>query len=358
MVAVDDAESRFVLPHLRGRLRLFGAGDPPEGVLRLDLNEGPYGPTPSAWAALRGVEALNRYPDENAQRLRRRLAERHEVPVERVLPGPGSNGIASVLVRLTAGPGDRVVHSWPGFPTYPMAAARAGADAVAVPLRPDGSDDLEALLAAARGASILFLATPANPTGRRVGEELEEFVRAASRETLVVVDEAYAEYGPRARSAVDLVREGLPVVALRTFSKIWGLAGLRVGYAILPETLARHARALQDTFEISSASLAAAAGALDDEAEIERRREENERVRGALTAWLEEHGLRVLPSAANFVCAVVPGGDADGFARRTAAAGVLVRPLRAFGAPGWVRIGVPAEADLERALAALAAAAA
>jgi histidinol-phosphate aminotransferase len=224
-----------------------------------------------------------------------------------------------------------------------------------VPLLEGGDDDLDALAAAAPGSRIVVLATPANPTGRWVSEGLRAFVEDASRHSLVIVDEAYVDYAPPVETGLDLVREGAPIVSLRTFSKIWGLAGLRVGYAVLPATLAAHARSVQDTFEVSTASQEAAVASLGDLPEIERRAAENARVRDAFEAHLAAAGVDYYPSGANFVCCR-PADDPVAFAARMAEHGALVRPLAVFGDPERVRIGLPQEPDLPRLLAAFDAA--
>jgi histidinol-phosphate aminotransferase len=221
-----------------------------------------------------------------------------------------------------------------------------GATPVPVAVRPDGSDDLEALLVAARTARLVVLATPANPTGAQVTEGLAEFVRTASRTALVVVDEAYFEYGDPAVSGLDLFHDGAEVVVLRTFSKAWGLAGARIGYAVMAPSLRAVARAAQDTFEVSALAFRAARAALDDADEVARRTAENAAVRGRLAAWLDELGAPCWNSRTNFVCSRPP--DAEGFAARLAEQGIIVRVISPFGDPTRVRIGVPALADEQR----------
>jgi histidinol-phosphate aminotransferase len=236
-----------------------------------------------------------------------------------------------------------------------MAAGRMNVGATPVPLLPGGDDDLEALAASARDARIVVLATPANPTGRWVSEGMREFVEEASRHALVIVDEAYVDYAPPVTTGVELVREGAPIVSLRTFSKIWGLAGLRIGYAVMPATLVAHVRSVQDTFEVSTLAQVAALASLDDTGEIARRAAENARVRDAFESHLGAAGIEYYPSAANFVCCRPPD-EAVAFSARMAAAGALVRPLAVFGDPERVRIGLPAEPDLPRLLGAVDAA--
>jgi histidinol-phosphate aminotransferase len=347
--------ARHVHEHLRAGVTRFHAGEVPPDALRLDLNEGAYGPTPSALAAIAAVAPLlNRYPDPDGTVLRLPLAERLGVEPDALLFGAGSNPLGSLLIRCVAGPGSRVAYSWPGFPTYGFAARRIDATPVAVPVRDDGSDDLAALAAAARDAAIVVLATPANPTGRYVAEGLEEFVAEASRHALVIVDEAYHEYAPARTTGLDLFRAGHEVVVLRTFSKAWGLAGLRVGYAIGDPDLLAIARTVQDTFEVSTLAYAAASAALADGDEVERRVRENAAVRERLEETLEEMGAPCYPSATNFVCA--RPADPYGFTARLLAQGIVVRVVDAFGDPTRVRVGVPAEADAARVLAAVRAA--
>jgi histidinol-phosphate aminotransferase len=343
---------RHVHPWLRDT-PTFAVGEPPTGMLRLDLNEGPYGPTPKALAALEAAgPLLNRYPDPNgAHGLRDALAERLEVEPDALLFGSGSNSLQSLMIRLAAGPGKKVAYSWPGFPTFGWAASRCGATPLPVPTRSDGTDDLDALAAAAREASVVVLATPNNPTGRVVLEGLEAFVADVAPHALVMLDEAYHEYAPPRVTGLDLFHAGHDVVVLRTFSKAWGLAGARIGYGIMAPRLRAVARSAQDTFEVSAAAFEAARASLDDADIVAERMVENARVRSALEERFAALGADCWPSAANFVCVRPP--DPDAFAARLAEHGILVRPTAQFGAPDRVRVGVPAEADLERLLAAI-----
>ena len=344
------------LRHVHSWLRgtpVFAVGDPPVGMLRLDLNEGAYGPTPRALAALAAAApVLHRYPDPiGGHGLRAALTERLGVDPSTLLFGAGSNALQSLMIRLAAGPGQRVVYSWPGFPTFGWAASRCGAIPVPVPTRADGTDDLAALAAAARDAAVVVLATPNNPTGRVVTAGLEAFVADVAPHALVLLDEAYHEYAPPRVTGLDLFHAGHEVVVLRTFSKAWGLAGARIGYAVMHPALQAVARSTQDTFEVSAATFMAARASLDDADVIAGRVAENARVRDRLEAQFAALGIDCWPSAANFVCVRPP--DADVLVARMAEQGVLVRPAAAFGAPDRVRIGVPAEPDADRVLAAV-----
>ncbi len=352
---VDPTE--YLRGHLRGTRRSFEAGAPAAHALRLDLNEGPYGPTASALAAIeRAAAGLNRYPEASGGALRRALAERAGVDPEMIVLGPGANGVMAAVLRATLSPGEAVAYSWPGFPSYLFTATNLGGEGIPVPVGPDGADDLDGLAAAAADARVVFLATPANPTGHVVLRGLERFARDAGEHALVVVDEAYDEYAPPRRTAIELLREGLPLVSLRTFSKIYGLAGMRIGYGIMPVAIAGAVRACQETFETSAVAQAAALASLADGDEIARRVDENAEVRARLAGHLAQLGLDPYPSAANFVTCRPP--DPPGLVARLAEQGVVVRGLAVFGDAARVRIGVPGRGDAERVLDAISAAAA
>jgi histidinol-phosphate aminotransferase len=345
---------RHVHPWLRDA-PVFAVGEPPADALRLDLNEGAYGPTRHALDAIEQHAArLNRYPDPVAGHgLRDALARELGVDPETLLFGAGSNSLQSLLIRICAGPGTRVAYTWPGFPTFGWAASRCGATPVPVAARSDGSDDLDALAAAARDASVVVLATPANPTGQQVKDGLAAFIEDASRHALVLIDEAYHEYARPAPSGLDAFCDGAEVVVLRTFSKAWGLAGMRIGYAIMPPVLRAVARSAQDTFEVSTLAFTAALGSLRDRNEVTRRVTENAQVRASLEQTLARVGIDYWPSSANFVCA--RPAQPDRFVERMAAEGVIIRTIAAFGDPTRVRIGVPKRDDfrrLERAIEA------
>ncbi len=288
------------LRHVHSWLRdapIFAVGEPPAGMLRLDLNEGPYGPTPKALAALEAAAPeLNRYPDPNgAHGLRDALAERLEVDPDTLLFGSGSNSLQSLMIRIASGPGRKVAYSWPGFPTFGWAAialrrrAAAGADAGRRQRRSRRARRRR------RGRRRWWCSRrPNNPTGRVVLEGLEEFVADVAPHALVLLDEAYHEYAPPRVTGLDLFHAGHEVVVLRTFSKAWGLAGARIGYAVMAPALQAVARSAQDTFEVSAATFEAARASLDDADVVAARMVENARVRAALEAHLTALGVDAL----------------------------------------------------------------
>jgi histidinol-phosphate aminotransferase len=311
-------------------------------VVKLASNEGPHGPFPAALAALeRTARALNRYPDGGAYRLRTALAERHGVRFEEVAPGAGADGVVDCVAQALLDPGDEIVCGWPSFPSYVIDARKLGAVPRTVPLR-DHRYDLEAMLAAiGPRTKIVFVCYPNNPTGTMNSRaELEAYFEQVPDHVLTVVDQAYFEYvaDPDYADAVDWLRAGRRVLALRTFSKIFGLAGLRVGYGIGPAELVTALGKVRRAFDVSSPAQEAALASLGDDEELARRRALNEEGRSAIEAALREHYEVAGPAVANFVYAEV--GDAgaafDALLRR----GVIVRPLAAFGAPDAIRVTV------------------
>jgi histidinol-phosphate aminotransferase len=230
---------------------------------------------------------------------------------------------------------------WPSFVSYRLSAVKMGATPVPVPLR-DGGYDLEAMAAAVTAATrIAYVCSPNNPTGGIVsGDALAAFLDAVPERVLVVIDSAYHEYVTD-RGHVDAIaaHAGRPnVVVLRTFSKIYGLAGLRIGYGVAPAPVVAELGKVRGPFDVSELAQVAAVASLDDELELERRRSENEGERRRLESELGARGVKLYPAAANFVCAEV--GDGATLAARLEREGVIVRPLAPFGAPSCVRVTV------------------
>src|SRR4249920_2890597 len=207
-----------------------------ERVVKLASNEGPFGPFPAAMEAIaRGAEELNRYPDGGSYRLRAALAERHDVRFEEVAPGAGSDGVVDYLSQLALEPGDEIVCGWPSFPSYVIDALKLGATPVRVPLT-DARYDLDALLAAiTQRTKVVYLCHPNNPTGTmNTRDELDAYFERVPEHVLTVLDQAYFEYIDDLDYAdgIDYFRQGHRVLVVRTFSKIYGLAGLRVGWGV------------------------------------------------------------------------------------------------------------------------------
>src|ERR671925_716018 len=247
-----------------------------ERVVKLASNEGPFGPFPEALEALaRGAEELNRYPDGGAYRLRAALSERHDVRFEEVAPGAGSDGIVDNLSQLALDPGDEIVCGWPSFPSYVIDALKLGAVPRTVPLR-EHRYDLEAMLEAIGARTkIVYVCHPNNPTGTmNTRAELDAYFEAVPDHVLTVLDQAYLEYvdDPEYPNGIEeYFKAGRRVLVLRTFSKIYGLAGLRIGYGVGPVSVAAAVAKVRRAFDLSAAAQAAALASLDDDAELARR---------------------------------------------------------------------------------------
>ena len=327
-----------------------------ERVVKLASNEGLYGPLPAAREALAAaIGELNRYPEAGGE-LVERLAARHRVATSQIGLGNGADSIIGLLAMAYLDPGDEAVMPTPSFPSYRLSALRMGARPVEVELAADGSHDLDTMLARIGPRTrLVYVCNPNNPTGGLVDRErLARFVEAVPGDVLVACDEAYHDYvlDPRYPDAAAEHAAHRPnVCALRTFSKIHGLAGLRIGYMVGPADVVRAVAAVRNAFDVSELAHVAALASLDDPAELRRRRDENALLRPALAEAIEALGLPVRESHANFVC--VDTGDAAALAGRLLHEGVIVRPLAGFGAPGSVRVTVGTPEQNDAFLAAL-----
>jgi len=329
-----------------------------ERCVKLASNEGPFGPFPAALEVLaRCVEDLNRYPDGGAWRLRNALSERLGVRYEEVAVGAGADGLIDCLSQAALDPGDEIVCGWPSFASYVIDAAKQGGSSVKVPLR-DDRYDLDAMLAAITPrTNIVFVCHPNNPTGTmNTRAEVDAFLDAVPDDVLVVIDQAYREYvhDPDYPDAIEeYFKSGRQVAVLRTFSKIYGLAGLRVGYGIAPADVVTAIGKVRRAFDLTTQAQAAALASLGDTAELERRRSLNRTGRAELEGILRKHGFDpVGPAVANFVFAEA-GGDSQRVFDALLREGVIVRPLAGFGAPEAIRVtvGTPEEhAFLDAAL--------
>lgn len=315
--------------------------------MKLSSNENPFPPLPGVEAAIADAAAsVNRYPDFGSERLIRALATRLDVDPAQIAVGTGSVAVLGQVMNAMAGAGDEIVVPWRSFEAYPILATLAGASLVRVPLRADGSHDLEAMAAAVTERTrLVMVCTPNNPTGTSVRrDQLERLLAQVPGDVLVAVDEAYVEFVRDAESpdALDLALSRDNVVVLRTFSKAYGLAGLRVGYAVGPAAVVAELRKAQLPFGVTAMAEQAAIASLSGERELVRRVEvlvqERARVVDALQALSFEH-----PDAqGNFVW--LPLGErTDAFAVASEAAGVVVRPFTGEGVR--VTIGEPPAND-------------
>jgi histidinol-phosphate aminotransferase len=323
-----------------------------ERVIKLASNEGPFGPFPAAQEAMARASAeLNRYPDGGAYRLHEALAARHGVRLEEVCVGAGADGCIDMLSQAILDSGDEIVCGWPSFPSYVIYARKQGAETRLVPLV-EHRYDLDALLAAVTPRTkLVYICHPNNPTGTmNTADELDAYFDRVPEHVLTVVDQAYFEYieRPDYPDAIErYLRHGRRAVVLRTFSKIYGLAGLRVGYAVGPRTVCGSLAKVRRPFDVTTPAQVAACASMDDPAEIARRRSVNTEGLARLEALLREHGLEPVPSVGNFLY-VETGADAVELFERLLREGIIVRPLAGFGSPTAIRIsvGTPEELDV------------
>jgi histidinol-phosphate aminotransferase len=316
-----------------------------ERVVKLASNEGQFGPFPPAVAAIeRLLGELNRYPDGSAYRLTAALAEKHGVAPENVAVAAGADAVIMYLSVAALDPGDAIVCGWPSFPSYVLDAIKMGAEPIRVPLSGDRYD-LEALLARVTPRTkIVYVPNPNNPTGTMVGRaEIDAYFQHVPSHVLTVLDEAYFEYvdEPAYPDGIkEYFRAGHRVLVLRTFSKIYGLAALRVGYGVGPADVVQAIKKVRNAFDINQAAQEAALASLGDEAEIAWRRATTADGRAQLEQACADVPVRVAsPAVANFLFVEV-GEDATPLCEQLLREGVIVRPLGPFGAPGAIRVTV------------------
>jgi histidinol-phosphate aminotransferase len=314
-------------------------------VVKLASNEGPFGPFPAALEAIaRSVPELNRYPDGGAYRLRAALAELHDLRFEEVAVGAGSDGLVDGLSQIALDPGDAILYGWPSFPSYGIDARKLGALPTTVPLR-DNRYDLEAMVGAITPRTkLVYVCHPNNPTGTmNTRAELDAYFDLVPEHVLTVLDQAYFEYiddPDYADGITEYLKAGRRVVVLRTFSKIFGLAGLRVGYALAPPAVVTALGKVRRAFDITTPAQEAALASLGDGQEVERRRLENAAQRTEVERILREHGLEPAgPAVANFLYCDL-GEDSRPLFEQLLRDGVIVRPTHGFGGPTAIRVTV------------------
>lgn len=323
----------------------------PSQLIRLDSNENPFGPSARVVSAMRNaLGAVNSYPEDDSTQLRHKLAAHHALPPEHVLVTAGSTAMLSLLCQTLLTPGLNAVTSERSFIVYSMAVQAAGAHLVQAPMS-SGQDTLdpEALLAAIdSNTRIIFLANPNNPTGTMLDANVvERFQARLPGHVVLVLDEAYYEFAMhfaalqkmKYSNSLEYVRQGASVVVLRTFSKVHGLAGLRVGYGLGPAELVGYCARMRNTFSVSSVAQVAAMAALDDQHYIQRVVESNVVQSRVLSEGLSALGYRVVPTSANFLFCDL-GEDAAAVASLLQDEGVAVRPLGPWGAPNCVRVTI------------------
>ncbi|WP_144111799.1 histidinol-phosphate transaminase [Paraburkholderia sp. BCC1886] len=359
---------RAIAPYVAGKpisevAREFGLDE--ATIVKLASNENPLGmPESARQAMVQAASELGRYPDANAFELKAALSERYGVPPEWITLGNGSNDILEIAAHAFVQKGESIVYAQYSFAVYALATQGLGARAIVVPAVAYGHD-LDAMLAAITDDTrLIFVANPNNPTGTYIeGAKLEAFLDKVPRHVVVVLDEAYTEYLPEEKryDSISWARRYPNLLVSRTFSKAYGLAGLRVGFAIAQPELTDLLNRLRQPFNVNTLAQAAAIAALNDQAFLKKSAELNAQGYRRLVEAFDKLGLEYVPSDGNFV--LVRVGDDDAAGNRVNLGllkqGVIVRPVGNYGLPQWLRItiGLPEEneafiAALEKTLAA------
>lgn len=327
------------------------------GIVKLASNENPLGSSPKAVAAVeKALPTLNRYPDGGGYALRRAIADRRGVDLDQVILGNGSVEIIEMLSRAFVEDGDDVVFSQQSFVSYEIAVRQVNGNPIAVPARPDRSHDLGAIAAAITPRTkLVYLANPCNPTGTYFSRaELDAFLERVGDEVLVVLDQAYLEYvvKPDYPDGLHDLKLGRNVIVLQTFSKIYGLAGLRIGYGLAaPEVIANLNR-VRSPFNTSSLAQVAALAALDDEEWAKYSREHNLRELQYVQSELARRGIRFTPSVCNFVL-IELDGDMKTLFVEFQKLGVILRPQGGPGLAGCARVSIGTREENDRFLRVL-----
>ncbi len=358
-------ESDTVRPEIH-RLMAYVPGRPIEelerelgisGAIKLASNENPLGPSPLAIAAVNAAaHSVNRYPDGSSFYLREALAAHWNVPSEWIAVGSGSNDLIDVLCRIHLGPGDEAIMSFPSFVMFAIAVRVAGGTLVQVPGRDLFHDPDAMLRAITERTKLVYFSNPDNPSGTIVRRRaLDDYFRRVPDHILTILDEAYFEYLTDAEypNGLDYLRRGKRVAVLRTFSKIYALAGLRVGYGFFPEELASLVHRVRLPFNVTSVGQAAARASLEDLDQVARSRALNDEGIATFQRELPKFGIELTPTWANFVLARFPGSAIEA-ARSLERHGVIIRPLPSFGLPAeFARISVGTRLENERLIETL-----
>jgi len=330
-------------------------GLPAADIIKLASNENPLGPSRKAVAAMRkAVSQVNLYPDGNSFYLKQKLAAKLNLTPAHLVLGNGSNEILELLGHALLSPDAEVVVSEYCFAVYPIVTALFGAKLVTVPSKNYGHD-LNAMLAAVTPQTrVIFAANPNNPTGTTVSAaELEQFVQKVPAGVVLALDEAYVEFLEQPIDFVSAIREGRypNLILMRTFSKIYGLAGLRLGYGIAHPNFITELEKIRQPFNINAVAQAAALAALDDDAHAERTRRNNSRGLKLYEREFRKLGLEYVPTQANFI--LVRVGEGGRVFNELQKLGVIVRPMGGYQLPEWIRISVGTPKENQRCLAAL-----
>lgn len=326
----------------------------PEEIVKLASNENALGPSPLAVEAMKNAAAgMHIYPDGASYALRCRVAAEHGVSFANTAVANGSSELIELLGHAFLQPGTEVVAADYAFTLYPIVAKLLGADYISVPNRNSWIHDLKGMLAAITPRTrLVFITNPTNPVGTMVTQtELEEFMAQVPEHVVVAIDEAYIEFAGERTDSVKFVKEGRNVVVLRTFSKAYGLAGARCGYAITTPDIAELLNKARSPFNVNAFAQVGALAALDDKEHIARSVEMVCKGRQQYVCFFEELGLEYVPSHTNFILVKV-GNGVEVF-RQALAQGVIMRPMAAYGLHEYIRITIGTAVENERCLAVL-----
>jgi len=330
-------------------------GLPARDVIKLASNENPLGPSPVALAALKkALRNLHQYPDGNAFYLKQKLAAKLQVTLGNLVLGNGSNDIIEFLGHALLGPGDEMIVSQYCFAIYPIVARLLGARVIVVPAKNYGHDLPAMLKAVTVNTKLVFVANPNNPTGTLApAAEVRRMVDELPENVVLAMDEAYFEFLENPVDLLPLIRAGKKpnLILLRTFSKIYGLAGLRLGYGIAHTEFIAALEKIRQPFNINSLAQSAALAALDDTAHVKKTRQNNFKGRKFLENALEDMDIEFVPSSANFILAKV-GVGREVF-EKLQRQGIITRPMGGYQLPEWVRISVGTPAENQRCVKAL-----
>jgi histidinol-phosphate aminotransferase len=327
-------------------------------LVKLASNETPFAPHPQVLEAIEThLRTLNRYPDPEKSALRHRISERTGVPVGRIAIGNGSCELLLSAAEAMLEPGAEVVYAWPSFSIYPHLAAMSGARAVKVPLNDAGEHDLESMAREITAATrMVIVCNPNNPSATALAPAvIDAWVAELPRHVAVVLDEAYVEFSSLQDpdDSLDLLGRHPNLVVLRTFSKVYGLCGLRVGYSLGSESFRLAVDRVRQPFSVNALAQAAATEALGHQDEVERRVEQNVIERVHVETELEERGLETTDSQANFSWVALGDRDEDEIVDGLAERGVIVRAGKALGEAGRMRVTYGTRHENDRFLAAL-----
>jgi histidinol-phosphate aminotransferase len=353
----------LIKPHIRD-LAPYQPGKPMEELerelgitqsIKLASNENPLGPSPKAIEAIRAAAGdIHRYPDGASFALRERLSDALGVAQNQLVFGTGADEILELIAKTVIGPGDEVVYAWPSFAMYPIVIQGMGGVGVPVPLNDEFTHDLDAMLAAITPRTrVMMLCNPNNPTGTSFGlTEFEKFVSSLPENLILAVDEAYFEFvrRPDFPDTLSLLERRPGTIVLRTFSKIFGLAGIRIGYGVADAEFASFLERARHPFNVNRLAEVAALAALDDEEHVRQTFDLNAAGIEYLTSELHEMGIETWPTDTNFLLARTGADVFDPLLEK----GVIVRPMGGFGLTEHVRISIGTPEENERFIKALA----